>query len=71
MAMILAGAALLNYVGQPSAEQASRAIYEATFEAVYQGTATPDMRGQASTQEFTDEVIRRVSSKLEVWSSLA
>jgi isocitrate/isopropylmalate dehydrogenase len=71
MAMILAGAALLNYVGSPSAEQASRAIYEATFEAVYQGTATPDMRGQSSTQEFTDEVIRRVTSKLEVWSSLA
>lgn len=71
MAMILAGAALLNYVSHPSAEPASRAIYEAAFEAVYQGTATPDMRGQASTQEFTDEVIRRVTSKLEVWSSLA
>ncbi len=28
MAMILAGAALLNYVGSPGAEQASRAIYE-------------------------------------------
>jgi len=71
MAMILAGAALLNYVGSPLAERASRAIYEAAFEAVYEGIATPDMRGQASTSEFTDEVIRRVTAKLEVWSSLA
>jgi isocitrate dehydrogenase (NAD+) len=70
MAMILAGAALLNYVGSPQAERASRAIYESAFEAVYEGIATPDMRGQASTNEFTDEVIRRVTAKLEVWSSL-
>ncbi|MGD8622498.1 MAG: isocitrate/isopropylmalate family dehydrogenase, partial [Anaerolineales bacterium] len=58
MAMILAGAGLLSYIELPSAEKASRAIYESTFEAVYQGIATPDMRGQASTTEFTDEVIR-------------
>ncbi|MFN2148944.1 MAG: isocitrate/isopropylmalate family dehydrogenase [Anaerolineales bacterium] len=70
LAMILAGAALLTYVGSPEAERASRAIYEAAFEAIYEGVATPDMRGQASTSEFTDEVIRRVSAKLEVWSSL-
>jgi isocitrate/isopropylmalate dehydrogenase len=70
MAMILAGAGLLSYIELPSAEKASRAIYESTFEAVYQGIATPDMRGQASTTEFTDEVIRRVTAKLDVWSSL-
>lgn len=70
MAMILAGAALLSYVGLPAAENASRAIYEATFEAVYQGIATPDMHGQASTSEFTEEVMRRVTAKLDVWSSL-
>lgn len=70
MAMILAGAALFTYIGTPEAENASRAIYEASFEAVYQGVATPDMRGQASTTEFTDEVIRRVTAKLDVWSSL-
>jgi isocitrate dehydrogenase (NAD+) len=70
MAMILAGAALFTYIGNDRAEQASRAIYEAAFEAVYQGIATPDMRGQATTIEFTEEVIRRVSTKLEVWSSL-
>jgi isocitrate/isopropylmalate dehydrogenase len=70
MAMILAGAALLTYVSHQGTEQASRAIYESAFEAVYQGFATPDMRGQATTTEFTDEVIRRVQTKLEVWSSL-
>lgn len=70
MAMILAGAAILMYLGQPQADQASRAIYESVFEAVSQGIATPDLRGSASTTEFTDEVMRRVESKLEIWSSL-
>jgi isocitrate/isopropylmalate dehydrogenase len=70
MAMILAGAALLTYVPQAEAGRASRAIYEAVFEAVYQGQATPDLGGQASTSEFTDEVIRRVAAKLEVWATL-
>lgn len=70
MAMILAGAALLTYMKDEAADKASRAIYESAFEAVYQGIATPDMRGQSSTTEFTDEVIRRVVAKLEVWSSL-
>jgi isocitrate/isopropylmalate dehydrogenase len=71
MAMILAAAAVLRYADSAGADEASRAIYEATFESVYQGVATPDLGGQASTSEFTDEVIRRVRSKLEVWSSLA
>jgi isocitrate/isopropylmalate dehydrogenase len=70
MAMILAGAALFTYIGTDQANRASRAIYESTFEAVYQGIATPDIRGQSSTTEFTDEIIRRVIAKLEVWSSL-
>jgi len=70
MAMILAGAALFTYFGSDQADQASRAIYEAAFEAVYQGVATPDMRGQSTTTEFTDEVIQRVVAKLDVWSSL-
>jgi isocitrate/isopropylmalate dehydrogenase len=71
MAMILAGAALLAYLPQPEASRASRAIYESVFEAVYQGLATPDLGGQAGTTEFTDEVIRRVTAKLEVWTTLA
>lgn len=70
MAMILAGAALLSHMPEVAAQRASRAIYEATLEAVHQGVRTADLGGHASTTEFTDEVIRRVSSKLEVWDSL-
>jgi isocitrate/isopropylmalate dehydrogenase len=70
MAMILAGAALLRYVRTEDANRASRAIYEATLEAVQGGVRTPDLGGQTGTREFTDEVIRRVESKLEVWSAL-
>jgi len=70
MGMILAGAALLTYVGIPAADRASRAIYEAVFEALAQGTATPDLGGQATTSGFTDEIIRRVTSKLDVWEAL-
>lgn len=70
MAMILAGAALLVYVGTPEAERASRAIYESVFETLQNGLATPDLGGQLMMSEFTDEVIRRVETKLEVWSAL-
>ena len=71
MAMILAGAATLTYFGAPQADRASRAIYEAVFEAVFDGVKTADLGGHATTTEFTDEVIRRVRSKLEGWTSLA
>jgi isocitrate dehydrogenase (NADP) (EC 1.1.1.42) len=70
MAMILAGAALLRYVPTDVARIASRAIYEAVMEAVYDGIRTPDLGGQASTSEYTNEVIRRVKAKLEVWTAL-
>ena len=70
MGMILAGAALLTYLGIPAADRASRAVYESVFEALGQGIATPDLGGQASMTGFTDEVIRRVTSKLDVWESL-
>ncbi|NLG73999.1 MAG: isocitrate dehydrogenase [Chloroflexi bacterium] len=70
MAMILAGAALLPYTSDPRAERASRAIYEAVFEAVHEGKATVDLGGSMTTVEFTDEVIRRVGAKLEVWEGL-
>ncbi len=69
MAMILAGAALLAY-GDEAAQQAGRAIREACLEAVAQGVRTADLGGHAGTTEFTDEVIRRVKSKLEVWAAL-
>ena len=70
LAMILAGAALLTYVGTPDAERASRAIYEAALEAIYDGVATADLGHHAGTSEFTDEVIKRVTKKLEVWGTL-
>ena len=70
MAMILAGAAILTYVETPQAANASRAIYESVFEAVNNGQATTDLAGRLSTTEFTDEVIRRVEGKLEVWKGL-
>ena len=69
MAMILAGAALLGH-GDEWAQQAGRAIREAALEAVGQGVRTADLGGHAGTTEFTDEVIRRVKSKLEVWAAL-
>ncbi len=70
MAMILAGAAILSYIRTRAAEQASRAIYEGVFETIYDRKSTPDLGGHLSTTDFTEEVIRRVKSKLEVWSSL-
>ncbi|MDJ1180247.1 isocitrate/isopropylmalate family dehydrogenase [Roseofilum sp. BLCC_M91] len=78
MAMILACAALLTYVKTPAGGRASetefyrasRSIYESVFEAIYEGKATPDLGGQMMTSEFTNEVIRKVKTKLEVWSTL-
>src|SRR2546429_4611545 len=67
MAMILAGAALLSY-GDEQSQRAGRAIRESSLEAVSQGVRTADLGGHAGTTEFTDEVIRRTRSKLEVWA---
>jgi isocitrate dehydrogenase (NAD+) len=69
MAMILAGAALLGH-GDEKAQQVGRAIRESCLEAVADGVRTADLGGHAGTTEFTDEVIRRVRSKLEVWAAL-
>jgi isocitrate/isopropylmalate dehydrogenase len=69
MAMILAGAALLSH-GDAAAQQAGRAIREAALEAVAQGIRTADLGGHASMTDYTDEVIRRVRAKLEVWATL-
>jgi isocitrate/isopropylmalate dehydrogenase len=71
MAMLLAVAGLLGFVKGPAAATASRAIYEATLEAVSDGVMTADLGGHAGTTEFADEVIRRVRTKIEVWNSLA
>jgi isocitrate dehydrogenase (NAD+) len=69
MAMILAGAALLGHADE-EAQQVGRAVREACLEAVADGVRTADLGGHAETTEFTDEVIRRVRSKLEVWATL-
>ena len=70
MAMILACGALLRQIETHDAHTASRAIYEATLESVYNGIKTPDLGGRASTSEFVDEVIREVRGKLDVWDAL-
>jgi isocitrate/isopropylmalate dehydrogenase len=69
MAMILAGAALLSY-GEEAAREVGRAIRESCLEAVSQGIRTADLGGHAGTTEFTDEVISRTRSKLDVWATL-
>ncbi|RME52196.1 MAG: isocitrate dehydrogenase [Caldilineae bacterium] len=70
MAMILAAAALLRQMETPVADRAARAIREAMMEAVHAGVRTPDLGGHATTTEFTDEVIRRTESKLEIWATM-
>jgi isocitrate dehydrogenase (NAD+) len=73
MAMLLACGAVLHYAGlrgDPAAESASRAVYEAVLEATAAGARTSDLGGHASTTAVTDEVVARVRTKLEVWASL-
>ena len=73
MAMLLSGAAVLHYAaeaGYVGCERGSRAIYESVLEATAEGVRTPDLGGHAGTTEFTDDVIRRVRTKIEVWGSL-
>lgn len=71
MAMILALGALLGYAPGRKAERASRAIYEAVFEAINGGSATTDLNGSLGTTAFTDEIVKRVANKLEAWSALS
>jgi isocitrate/isopropylmalate dehydrogenase len=47
-----------------TAEPAGRVISEAVLDAVAEGTRTADLQGRTTTTEFTDEVIRRVRTKL-------
>jgi isocitrate dehydrogenase (NAD+) len=70
LAMILAAAAILSHVDDRRAANASRAIYEASMDALHGGIATADLGGQATTTEFTDAVIDGVRRKLDVWSTL-
>jgi len=73
LAMILACGAVLRHAADragPEADRASRAIYEAALETVGSGVKTPDLGGGAGTTQFTDAVIDRVRTKLDIWSSL-
>jgi isocitrate/isopropylmalate dehydrogenase len=73
MAMILACGAVLHYAGirgYAGTERASRAVYESVLEATAAGVRTPDLGGGATTTGFTDDVLARVRTKIDVWSSL-
>ncbi|MGD0471702.1 MAG: isocitrate/isopropylmalate family dehydrogenase [Candidatus Velthaea sp.] len=70
MAMILASAALLGHIDDRRAVNASRAMYESVLETVRGGLATSDLGGHAGTTEFTDAVIAKVKTKLDVWATL-
>jgi isocitrate/isopropylmalate dehydrogenase len=70
MAMILAGAALLSHAEDERIQQSGRAIREACLEAVAEGIRTADLGGHHGTTAFTDDVIRRTRTKLDVWASL-
>jgi isocitrate dehydrogenase (NAD+) len=73
MAMLLACGAVLSYAaaaGYAGAERASRAVYESVLEATATGTKTVDLGGHATTTEFTDAVVEKVRTKVEIWSTL-
>jgi isocitrate dehydrogenase (NAD+) len=73
LAMILACGAVLRYAAEQNgaeAERASRAIYEGALETVAAGVRTPDLGGHSGTTEFTEAVVERVRTKLDIWSSL-
>ena len=59
--MILAAAAVVGYIHEPRAAEVSKAIYDAAMATVAAGTVTADLGGHASTTDFTDAVIERLS----------
>jgi isocitrate/isopropylmalate dehydrogenase len=62
MAMLLAGAAVLEHAGFDDARcaEASSALRDATLSAALEGVRTFDLGGESSTSEVVDEVIRRM-----------
>ena len=73
MAMILSCGAVLHYAadrGVSEADRASRAVYESVLEATAAGVRTVDLGGHATMTEFTSDVVERIRTKLDVWSSL-
>jgi len=73
MAMLLACGAVLHYGGVRGVEgaaRASRAVYEGVLETVATGVKTVDLGGHSTTSAFTDAVVEKVRTKVDVWSSL-
>jgi len=74
MAMLLACGAVLHHAAErtESADQhrASRAIYESVLEATAAGVRTPDLGGHAGMTEFTDAVVEKIRTKVDIWSTL-
>jgi len=73
MAMLLACGSVLQYAateGHAGAERASRAVYESVLETTGTGVKTVDLGGHATTTEFTDAVVDKVRTKVEIWSTL-
>ena len=64
LAMILAASSLLTHMEDPAADRAAEAIRGAALGAVQEGVRTADLKGHASTTDFTNEVIRRTRSTL-------
>ena len=73
MAMIMAarGAAALRRRAGPRAATWPRARSTSRCSRpTATGVRTPDLGGHAATSEFTDEVISRVRTKIDIWASL-
>ena len=70
MAMILAAAAVLHYA-RPDAERGRRARSTSRcWRPRRPACGRPTWAGTPATAEFTDEVISRVRTKIDIWSSL-
>jgi isocitrate/isopropylmalate dehydrogenase len=73
MAMLLACGSVLQYAatkGYAGCERASRAVYESVLETVAGGVKTVDLGGHSTTTEFTDAVVEKVRTKVEIWATL-
>ena len=70
MAMILAAAALLSQTDDGRAGPRAARSARRRSRRSRRARRPPTSSGHASTTEFTDEVIRRTRTKLEVWSTL-
>ena len=64
LAMLLAGAGVLDYVGTDAATRAAQAMRDGCLGAIRDGVRTADLGGHAHTTEFTDEVISRMRTSL-------